>query len=282
MDSVGPSRVATISDPSAAYVSTTRAKYFVERPNGNGTSAMTSAAAAAHVIRDGRATGDASATAAACRAASGARRSHHDATRPPRPIAASTAASMTLTASVVVRTYIERNRNQITSSARRAAPARNADARSHRGAGRAAAGAIATSAARSFARRDSHRPMPAADRLSSAAVHAAPVTPKRSTSTTSATTTPATAPSVFQPYKRPSTGPNASVRASTPASTGSVAPIAAAGTTSTANAATRRTRLSSHGASPARRVSGTSSTVSDGRSVLTAGPMTATTTSSVA
>src|SRR5262249_9167503 len=77
----------------------------------------------------------------------------------------------------------------------------------------------------------------AASVSSNAAVHAAPATPTRPTSAVSAAMTPTKAPSVFQPYNRPTIAPNCvRDRTSAPASTGSVAPIAVAGTIITMNA----------------------------------------------
>ena len=78
------------------------------------------------------ATPAARAISAECRAVWFRRLSQMDARNPPAEIDASTTASMMLNVNVVVSTYIERNRNQITSSARERRPQRNAAIRSER------------------------------------------------------------------------------------------------------------------------------------------------------
>src|SRR5262245_50828008 len=61
-----------------------------------------------------------------------ARSAHNDPIRPPIAIPASTTASITLAASVVLNTYIVRKRNQTTSRASSASPERKAQTRSAR------------------------------------------------------------------------------------------------------------------------------------------------------
>ncbi len=213
---------------------------------------------------------------------------------------ASTIASIRLAASVVLRTYIVKKRNQVTSSASRAIPERNAqannDTKRERGGRRVAEipfdrsgrpeGRPATDGSR---RAEGRRPTetvanianPAATRFNTAAVHAAPATPNRSTRISSAATTPTTAPSVFQPYKRPSATPNRSAPAdSAPTTTGNVAPMAVAGTMSTRKAATRRIALTADTLSDASRVSGRRTTAKCGRRNVTASPAIATSVSS--
>src|SRR5262245_19662748 len=151
----------------------------------------------------------ASATAGMAVGASGRHLSQPDAARPPRPIAASTAASITLAARVLLVTNIDRNRNHRISSASRLPPARNAPASGRHAASIAGGDPAARSGTGwvGLRRRDTHSAMTAAPTLRTAANHALPRTPSRATNTISAASTPATAPIVFQPYKRPSTRP---------------------------------------------------------------------------
>ena len=129
-------------------------------------------------------------------------------------MAASTTASIRLTASVVDSTYIVRNRNQITSSASRVAPERNAPASRLRrrpvcGAASGvtganpwppASGTKSRRAGTASSRRCAAAPaIAAADRQSRAAHPAAPATPNVPMSHSSAPATPVTAPSVFHP-----------------------------------------------------------------------------------
>src|SRR4051812_4495995 len=123
-----------------------------------------------------------------------------DARSPPAPIPARTTASMTLSGCVVVSTYIDRKRNQITSSAMNAPPASAAQASSRHSMGTVAvagtAGVIVTIGAGDGGTSSASV---AATTLRRSAAQAVPVTPTALIRKSSAASTPLTAPTVFQP-----------------------------------------------------------------------------------
>ncbi len=134
--------------------------------------------------------------------------------RPPRPIAASTTASIRLAASVVLSTYIDRNRNHTTSSASSVPPERNAQTSIARRSPRAETvvamprGAAARHEAPRHSSVAADRRPPGSGRTRSRPLpdveqrrdpRGAADTPASGSARLRRAITPATAPSVFQP-----------------------------------------------------------------------------------
>ena len=127
----------------------------------------------------------------------------------------------------------------------------------------AAAGAAAGCAAS----RSANAP---AARFSSSAIRPVLAIPKRRTSTASVAMAPSIAPSVFQPYSLPTIAPKReSDRDSASVNSGSVAPIAVVGSTSSTNALPNRAMFKSHGVSAITAKSGASAADSRGSASTT-------------
>jgi hypothetical protein len=189
------------------------------------------------------------------------------------------------------------SRIHTTSSASSSSPAANAaPSKRARNAGGAAGGAVRTAASAvtadsaagsgasaSTAVPPSSHAMPAASSESSAAIKAVPLTPRTASSVLSVATTPSTAPSVLAPYNRPNARPYLGSRAaSARTSSGKVAPIAADGTSISANAISSRSACSNAGWSSNAPAAGPSRLESSGNRYTSPRPLTATTSSSAA
>ena len=221
--------------------------------------------------------------AAVQRSAAGSTRQSHPPASPPRAMPNSTVASINANARLVPSLNSRRNRNHTTSSARTMAPAKKAAARSDAVRPDGTSSSIASSTGSALKSRATYSAPAAAATFIDAAMMPVPRIPKRSMSTASLSTAPASAPSVFQPYKRPRSCPKpVESLDSARTSTGSVAPIAIAGTTISTNAMPRRTALSASGCGRSMRKSGAKNAVRNGNRRTSARPLTPMETSSTA
>jgi len=193
----------------------------------------------------------------------------------------STTESITPKARLEPCTKRSRNRNHTTSSASRAPPQRNAAARKRIGSGREPTALVEVGSGGAAGRRAARASaLAAAIAFSEAAATPVPRRPSQPISATSPARAPSTAPSVFIPYSSPSTRPNSRERSARPGScsartsTGSVAPIAVAGSSIRPNAASRRTALRAHASASNRRNTGASVGVRDGKPRTRARPVT--------